>query len=99
MEIVKRKFFKALLLGLFFILLVVSWLAFGDRGFIYLYRMDRERQEYLERIQRLEAANQELKDEIDRLRYDRDYIEETARKELGLVKENEVIYRFTEDDK
>lgn len=99
MEIVKRKFLKALLLGLFFILLIVSWLAFGDRGFIYLYRMDKERQEYQERIQKLEAANQELKDEIDRLRYDRDYIEETARKELGLVKENEVIYRFTEDDK
>ena len=99
MAIVKKKFIKALLLGLFIILLVVSWLAFGDRGFIYLYRMDNERQEHLERIQKLELANQELKDEIDKLRYDRDYIEATARKELGLVKKNEVIYRFTEDDK
>ena len=99
MKISKKFFFKALLLGLFFIILVVSWLAFGDRGFIYLYRMDRERQDYLERIQKLEASNQRLKDEIDRLRSDRDYIEETARKELGLVKDNEVIYRFTEDDK
>ena len=97
---VKKKFFKVLLLGLFIILLAVSWLAFGDRGFIYLYKMDKEREEYLERIEKLKLANQELKDEIDKLLYDRDYKEEMARKELGpLVKENEVIYRFTEDDK
>ena len=62
--------------------------------------MDKEREEYLERIEKLKLANQELKDEIDKLLYDRDYKEEMARKELGpLVKENEVIYRFTEDDK
>jgi cell division protein FtsB len=96
---VKKKFFKGLFLGLFIIILAVSWLAFGDRGFIYLYKKDKERQEYLVRIQKLEAANNELKDEIDRLRNDREYIEATARKELGLVKKDEVIYRFTEDEK
>ena len=99
MGTVKKKFFKILSLGLFIVLLAVSWLAFGDRGFIYLYRMENERQEYLDRIQKLELANQELKEEIDRLRYNREYIEETARKELGLVKKDEVIYRFAEDDK
>ncbi len=99
MKIIKKKFFKALLLGLFFVILVVSWLAFGDRGFIYLYKMDKEREEYLGRIQKLELANKELEEEIDRLRNDREYIESTARKELGLVKKDEVIYRFTEDDK
>ena len=98
MGTVKKKFFKVLSLGLFIILLAASWLAFGDRGFIYLYRMEKERQEHLERIQKLNLANQELKEEIDRLRYDRGYIEETARKE-GFVKKNEVIYKFTEDDK
>lgn len=95
----KKKFIKSFFLGMFIVLLVVSWLAFGDRGFIYLYKLDKERQEYLERIEELELANQELKDEIDKLRDDREYIEATARKELGLVKKNEVIYRFTEEDK
>lgn len=99
METVKKKFFKVLSLGLFIILLAGTWLAFGDRGFIYLYRMEKERQEYLEKIQSLELANQKLKEEIDRLRYDSEYIVEKAREELGLVKKNEVIYRFTEDDK
>jgi len=99
LKIIKKKFFKALLLGLFFVLLVVSWLAFGDRGFIYLYKMDKEREEYLERIQKLELANKELEEEIDRLTNDREYIESTVRKELNFVKKDEVIYRFTEDDK
>lgn len=95
----KKKFLKALLLGMVIVIFIVSWLAFGDRGFVYLYRMDQERQEYLERIKNLEATNQELRDEINRLQYDKEYIEATARKELGLLKENEVIYKFTEEDK
>lgn len=86
------------MLGVLVIFIIVSWLAFGDRGFIYLYRMETERQEYLERIKKLEVANQELRDEINKLQNDRDYIEETARKELGLLKKNEVIYKF-EDEK
>lgn len=98
MTTAKKKFVKGLFLGLFLIILIVSWLAFGDRGFIYLYRMEQERQEYLERIRRLELANKELRDEINRLQNNRDYIEETARKELGLLKDNEVIYKF-EDNK
>lgn len=95
----KKKFLKGLLLGLVITILIVSWLAFGDRGFVYLYRMDRERQVYLERIKNLEAANQELRDEINKLQYDKDYIEATARKELGLLKKNEVVYKFTKEDK
>ena len=96
----KRKFFKALLLGMVVVILIVSWLAFGDRGFIYLHKKNKERQDYLERIQKLEAANNELKEEIDKLRgSDREYIERTAREEFDMVKKNEIIYKFTEDEK
>jgi cell division protein FtsB len=81
------------------IILVVSWLAFGDRGFKWVYTMEKERQEYLERIKKLEAANDELREEIDRLKYDREYIETEARRSLGLLKENEIIYKFNEEEK
>lgn len=99
MAVNKKQFYQALLLSLFIIGIIVSWLAFGDRGFIYLYRMEKERQVYVERIKKLELANQKIKDEIYRLRTDSDYIESTAKKELGLVRENEIIYRFSKDDK
>jgi cell division protein FtsB len=85
---------KSSLLALLFLGLLVAWLGFGERGFIHLYRMDRERQTYLERINTLERENRELLDEIQRLRSDRDYVENLGRRELGLVKEDELMYRF-----
>jgi len=78
--------------------LLASWLAFGDRGLIYVYRKDKEREEYLAKIEELKKANQELMEEIDRLKNDKEYIEETARKELGMVRDGEVIYMFTSEN-
>ena len=89
-----KGFLKCALLILLFLGLVAAWLGFGERGFIHLYRMDLERQAYLERINKLERENRELLDEIQRLRSDREYVESIGRKELGLVKEDEVMYRF-----
>jgi cell division protein FtsB len=84
----KKEFIKIFCLILLFLGLIVAWLAFGDRGFYHLYKMEKER------IRALEEENQKLMDEIERLRSDKAYIESEARKELGLLKENEVIYRF-----
>jgi cell division protein FtsB len=61
--------------------------------------MEKERKEYLERIRRLEEENRRLWAEINRLRHDREYIESLARKKLGVLKENEVIYRFKHNSK
>lgn len=85
---------KFSLLALMFLGLLVAWLGFGEKGFIHLYRMDRERQTYLEKINKLERQNQELLEEIKRLRSDRDYVESLGRRELGLVKDDELMYRF-----
>jgi len=94
----KNKLLKISLLSLLLLCLVASWLAFGDRGLIYLYRKDKEREAYLEKIQQLKEANQKLVDEIDRLKSDKAYIEETARKELGMVREGEVFYKFNKEE-
>jgi len=89
-----KGFLKFSLLILLFLGLVAAWLGFGERGFIHLYRMDLERQAYMERINKLERENRELLDEIQRLRSDREYVESIGRKDLGLVKEDEIMYRF-----
>ncbi len=78
---------------------VVAWLGFGQHGFIHLYRVGKERQACEQRIKKLSAKNQALFDEIQRLRSDSKYVERVARKELGLVKENEIIYRFQDEEK
>jgi cell division protein FtsB len=95
----KRKgLFKPILFTFCFSALVVVWLGFGERGFIHLYRMEKERQSYIDRIRKLEAENRALLDEIDRLLNDHDYVESVARRELGFVKNDEVLYRFAQQE-
>lgn len=93
------KIFKISLFSLILLGMLASWLAFGERGLIYVYKKDKEREEYLAKIEELKKANQELMEEIDRLKNDKDYIEETARKELGMVRDGEVIYMFTRENR
>ena len=73
----------------------MTWLGFGKRGFLHLYRMEKNRQAYIERIRKVEKENQALIEEIRRLNSDTAYLESVARKELGFVKENEILYKFS----
>lgn len=88
------KLFTIPVIALVLIMGVGIWLWFGERGFIRLYRTESERQTYMERIRRLARENQALLDEVHRLRTDMEYVESVARRQLDLVKRNEVIYRF-----
>ena len=56
--------------------------------------MQKEKERYLVIIRDLEEKNRLLVAEIRRIREDPKYLESLARKELGLIKENEIIYRF-----
>ncbi|MBN1847422.1 MAG: septum formation initiator family protein [Deltaproteobacteria bacterium] len=99
MEVTKKKFLKFFFIAIVFLGLIITWLGFGDRGFYHLYRMEQERRAFLEKIRRLEAANQSLLEQIERLQKDKEYIESVARRELNLVKKDEIIYRFEQDQK
>jgi cell division protein FtsB len=90
----KKRSWEVPLLILGVMIAVVVWVGFGERGLMHLYRTEMERQAHLERIQRLAKENQKLLEEIKRLRTDMEYVEAVARKELNLIKENEVVYRF-----
>lgn len=90
----KWKFWKIPLIVLCLLIGIVAWLGFGEQGLIHLYRTEMERQAYMDKIQRLAEENQRLMEEIDRLRTDMKYVESVARRQLNLIKENEVIYRF-----
>ena len=89
----KTKFLKLALLVLF-LCFIIGWLSFGERGFIHLHKMDKEREAYLKRISDLEQEKQSLLEEIKRLRTDKAHIESLARRELGLIKDDEILYRF-----
>ncbi len=82
-------------------LLVVGTLAFaailfslfGEVGLVNTWRMDRSRRQLAEENARLREDIGRLRAEVDRLRTNRAYIEEIARKELGLIgrKENVIV--------
>ena len=93
----RKKFFKSSFIALLLLGLAMMWLGFGKRGFLHLYRMEKKRQSSIERIRKVEEENQALIEEIRRLNTDTAYLESVARKELGLVKENEILYRFSRE--
>ncbi|MFP4039181.1 MAG: FtsB family cell division protein [Desulfosudaceae bacterium] len=79
------------------------WLAgmilFGRNG--YLDYLDLE-----DRLARIESENQAVAEEnarlrrlVSRLKNDPDYIEHVARKELGMVGKDELIYRYKPEGK
>ena len=92
-----KKLLKIPLIVLCLFFLSVIWLWFGEGGFARLYRSEAERQSCIERIHRLAAENQALLDEVKLLRTDMKYVESVARRELNLIKKNEVIYRFSKE--
>lgn len=67
---------------------------FGDKGVLHLFRLQKELTRIKEANSKIEEENRRLKEEVRRLQYEKRYIEEIARKELGMVKEGEIIYHF-----
>ena len=92
-----KKYFFYIVIFLFAGVILFTLLKSGFNKFAELKRMQKEKEHYLIIISELKEKNKILTSEIRRLREDKQYLESTVRKELGLVKENEVIYRFKRD--
>ena len=88
----RKKRFILLILSFFLILGFFTF--FGDKGILHLLRLRKEFARIKEVNIKIEEENRKLKEEVRRLRYEKRYIEEIARKELGMVKEGEIIYQF-----
>lgn len=82
------------LLPVLLALLLLGFALFGDRGILRAVQANRQKAALQEQVRQLEAANAELRQEIESLRNDRRYLEAVARKELGMVKDDELVYQF-----
>ncbi|MGZ3524229.1 MAG: FtsB family cell division protein [Thermodesulfobacteriota bacterium] len=85
---------RVLLFVLLLLLILGIFTFFGEKGIFNLLRTQKEVARIKEKNVKLEEENQKLREEVKRLQTDRRYIEEIARKELGMVKEGEIIYQF-----
>jgi len=66
----------------------------GPHGVRHLRELRAERGRLAAATVRLLEQNARLRDEIARLERDDTYLEGLARRELGLVRPNETVYRF-----
>ena len=85
---------RIVILVLFLFLIFGFFTFFGDKGIIHLLHLKKEFVRVKDANVKIEEENRKLREEVKRLQYEKRYIEEIARKELGMVKEGEVIYQF-----
>ena len=76
---------------------VAGSVLLGEHGVAHLLRLRAERRALGQTAFVLMERNARLRDEIHRLHTDDLYLEGLARRQLGLVRPNEFVYRFRRD--
>ncbi len=85
---------RALLSILLLILILLQLkMWFGEGGFSDVRRLEQRVEEQTKEIEALAQRNRELRAEVEDLRQGLGAVEERARSELGLIKENEEFYQ------
>ncbi|MDZ7795844.1 MAG: septum formation initiator family protein [Candidatus Marinimicrobia bacterium] len=83
---------------LIIILLCLAFLLLNRNGMIKLVQEKREHQELIEKKAELEATQEELLEEKERLLNDKKYIEKIAREQYNMVLPGETVYKVIEEE-
>jgi cell division protein FtsB len=94
MDLVKGHKRRILIPILLLLSVMIFFTFFGEKGLFQVYRLRSELKEIERENMELRRENEKLRVEIDNLRTNKKYIEELARRELGLVKKGEIVYQF-----
>ena len=81
---------------LLFLIFAVPVILFGNRGILDNYRLNQKHADLRKSNEEIVMKNDSLKKEILLLRDDLRYIEKVARDELGMVRQNDKIYRHVD---
>lgn len=76
--------------------LILGFALFGDRGVLHMLKLSGQKTVLSQKLADFESQNEELRVEIAALRGDRRYIERIARTELGMVRDDELVFQFTD---
>jgi len=71
----------------------------GQRGLLHLLQLTQEQREWETQVRTLLHDNADLKDRIQRLHTDDEFLEKIVREGLGFVRQNEFVYRFRDPAK
>jgi cell division protein FtsB/cell division protein DivIC len=78
------------------VVLLLGFALFGERGIMHMLKLTGQKAVLSEKLAEFETQNEELRAEISALRNDRHYIERIARTELGMVRDGELVFQFTD---
>lgn len=73
---------------------ITIFTVFGEKGLIDVYKIKKDRNNILKYNSELKKENADLERKIALLKKDPRYIEDIAKKELGMIRKDEVVYRF-----
>ena len=97
MDLKNGLIFSVVIVGMIVLLFIA---VFGDNGAADLSVLRQEKRLIMQKNERLDAENRDLLRQIDRLKEnDLGFIENIARRELGMVREDEVILKLPERQK
>ena len=85
--------FYFIILSVFSVFMLILT-VFGDPGILALRKLTRKHEVLMYDIASIQLENTTLRDDIERLRTSKHYIEELARKEYGMVKDSEIVFLF-----
>ena len=78
---------------------LIMFIILGENGLADLNRLTMERDSLLKKNDELVQKNLSLHREIERLKKDHEYVENVARKELGVIGKDEVIFKVKKSKK
>jgi cell division protein FtsB len=82
-----------LVLAIMTMCLMLLFIIFGENGLTDLYKLKANKDNLSKKNEELKTKNLSLYSEIERLKNDPGYVEDVARKELGVIGKDEVIIK------
>lgn len=92
----KNKILFSIGIGLVFSLFLL--IIFGNNAMLEFNRLKKERDVLIKKNNELALENNSMYKKIKRLKHDPKYIENVARRELGMIRKNEVILKFKDQE-
>ena len=79
------------------VVIILGFAFWGDRGILFLLKMTQQKAALIHELDQVDNQNDTLRHEIAALRSDRRHIERVARTELGMVRDDELVFQFSGD--
>ncbi len=94
----RRKMWRRARFAAFFlvVLLIILFIFGGEYGALSIFRYQRYEKTLSNRLEAERAKSDSLRQLLDNLKTDSEFIERTARERLRMIKNGETIYRFEE---